>query len=208
MGSDGPLPQSRRLQVLKGERKRAGRPVTNPPTAMVAAPPKPDDLGEWGEFMWDLVTPELETPRVAESARSLGAGGVLPAVRAVEGPFPGRPVVESGGRADVAPGPEPGVFAGGPVADGVTGAKGGARAFDFRSGTREPVRRACHRGAQTSSIAICAASTVSKGPTVVIGETPHVAEPTRQETLAMRGPRAECGGTLNTRGPIQGRGGC
>ena len=45
--------------MLKGERKRAGRPVTNPPTAMVAAPPKPDDLGEWGEFMWDLVTPEL-----------------------------------------------------------------------------------------------------------------------------------------------------
>ena len=90
----------------------------------------------------------------------------MPAVREVEGPFPGRPVVESDGRADVAPGPEPGVFAGGSVADGVTRAKGGARAFDIRS---EPVRRACHRDAQTSSVATCAASTVAKGPTVVIG---------------------------------------
>jgi phage terminase small subunit len=58
MGSHGPLPEPRRLQLLKGERKRAGRPVTNPPTAVPAAPPKPDDLGADGSRLWDLVTPE------------------------------------------------------------------------------------------------------------------------------------------------------
>jgi phage terminase small subunit len=60
MGSHGPLPEPRRLQLLKGERKRAGRQVTNPPTALPAAPPKPADLGLDGSRIWDLVTPELE----------------------------------------------------------------------------------------------------------------------------------------------------
>ena len=59
MGSHGPLPEPRRLQLLKGERKRAGRPVTNPPMAVPAAPPKPDDLGADGSRLWDLVTAEL-----------------------------------------------------------------------------------------------------------------------------------------------------
>jgi phage terminase small subunit len=59
MGARGYVPESRRLQVVKGERKRAGRPLSNPPVAVAAAPPKPDDLGDEGSRLWDLVSPEL-----------------------------------------------------------------------------------------------------------------------------------------------------
>jgi phage terminase small subunit len=59
MGARGYLPEPRRLQVIKGERKRAGKTLSNPPTAVPAAPPKPDDLGSEGSRLWDLVTPEL-----------------------------------------------------------------------------------------------------------------------------------------------------
>lgn len=59
MGNHGPLPEPRRLQVVKGERKRKGKPLSNPPMALPAAPPKPDDLGADGSRLWDLVTPEL-----------------------------------------------------------------------------------------------------------------------------------------------------
>jgi phage terminase small subunit len=59
MGARGYVPEPRRLQVIKGERKRAGKPLSNPPTAVPAAPPKPDDLGSEGSQLWDLVTPEL-----------------------------------------------------------------------------------------------------------------------------------------------------
>jgi phage terminase small subunit len=59
MGARGYLPEPRRLQIVKGERRRAGRPLSNPPTAVPAAPPKPDNLGEHGSWLWDLVTPEL-----------------------------------------------------------------------------------------------------------------------------------------------------
>jgi phage terminase small subunit len=59
MGARGYVPEPRRLQVIKGERKRAGKPLSNPPTAVPAAPPKPDDLGSEGSRLWDLVTPEL-----------------------------------------------------------------------------------------------------------------------------------------------------
>jgi phage terminase small subunit len=59
MGARGYVPESRRLRVIKGERKRAGKPLSNPPTAVPAAPPKPDDLGDEGSRIWDLVTPEL-----------------------------------------------------------------------------------------------------------------------------------------------------
>jgi phage terminase small subunit len=47
------------LAIVKGERRRAGRPLPNPPTAVPAAPPEPDDLGADGSQLWDLVTPEL-----------------------------------------------------------------------------------------------------------------------------------------------------
>jgi phage terminase small subunit len=59
MGARGYVPEPRRLRVIKGERKRAGKPLSNPPTAVPAAPPKPDDLGDEGSRIWDLVTPEL-----------------------------------------------------------------------------------------------------------------------------------------------------
>jgi len=59
MARYGPLPEPRRLQVVKGDRKRKGKPLSNPPTALPAAPPKPDDLGPDGSRLWDLVTPEL-----------------------------------------------------------------------------------------------------------------------------------------------------
>jgi hypothetical protein len=48
MGARGYVPEPRRLQVVKGQRKRAGKPLSNPPTAVPAAPPKPDDLGDEG----------------------------------------------------------------------------------------------------------------------------------------------------------------
>jgi hypothetical protein len=40
--------------VVKGDRKRKGKPLSNPSTAVPAAPPKPDDLGEHGSRLWDL----------------------------------------------------------------------------------------------------------------------------------------------------------
>jgi phage terminase small subunit len=59
MARYGPLPEPRRLQVVKGDRKRKGKPLSNPPVVVPAAPPKPDDLGDDGSRLWDLVTPEL-----------------------------------------------------------------------------------------------------------------------------------------------------
>ena len=59
MARYGPLPESRWLQVVKGDRQRKGKPLSNPPMAVSAAPPKPDDLGDDGSRLWDLVTPEL-----------------------------------------------------------------------------------------------------------------------------------------------------
>jgi phage terminase small subunit len=43
----------------KATRKRKGKPLSNPPIAVQAGPPKPDDLGADGSRLWDLVTPEL-----------------------------------------------------------------------------------------------------------------------------------------------------
>ena len=168
MGSHGPLPQSRRLQVLKGERKRAGRPMTNPPTAMVAAPPKPDDLGEWGEFMWDLVTPELlrlgllsrldlseleAYCRLYERCKSLSPDDRWwnQTVERMS------PLAQNLG---CSPGARLSMELPEPTAE---------LERSISVWTREPVRRACHRDVQTSSVATCAASTVSKGPTMVIG---------------------------------------
>lgn len=45
--------------MVKGDRKRKGKPLSNPPMAVSAAPPKPGDLGSDGSRLWDLVTPEL-----------------------------------------------------------------------------------------------------------------------------------------------------
>lgn len=45
--------------MVKGDRQRKGKPLSNPPMAVSAAPPKPDDLGDDGSRLWDLVTPEL-----------------------------------------------------------------------------------------------------------------------------------------------------
>jgi phage terminase small subunit len=59
MARHGPLPESRRLQVVKGDRKRKGKPLSNPPMAVSAAPPKPNDVGADSSRLWDLVTPEL-----------------------------------------------------------------------------------------------------------------------------------------------------
>lgn len=67
MGTRGPAPQSRHLQVLKSGRRNArqnGRPLSNQPQPVPAIPPKPDDLGEHGSWLWDLVTPELERMRL------------------------------------------------------------------------------------------------------------------------------------------------
>ena len=33
--------------------------MSNPPMTVPAVPPKPSDLGKWGDYMWDLVTPEM-----------------------------------------------------------------------------------------------------------------------------------------------------
>jgi phage terminase small subunit len=62
VGARGRAPEPRRLQVIKGRpggTRQNGKPVTNSPVVVPAAPPKPHDLGEFGDFMWDLVTPEL-----------------------------------------------------------------------------------------------------------------------------------------------------
>lgn len=62
MGARGRTPEPRRLQVIKGRpggTRQNGKPLTNPPVVVPAAPPKPDDLGSDGSRLWDLVTPEL-----------------------------------------------------------------------------------------------------------------------------------------------------
>ena len=62
MGARGPAPEPRRLQAVKskaGTQRQDGKPLTNPPMTVPAVPPRPSDLGKWGDFMWDLVTPEM-----------------------------------------------------------------------------------------------------------------------------------------------------
>jgi phage terminase small subunit len=51
------------MQVLKSDkpgRRPNSKPIVNPPMAVPAIPPKPDDLPHWGSWLWDLVTPELQ----------------------------------------------------------------------------------------------------------------------------------------------------
>jgi phage terminase small subunit len=48
------------LKSKAGRQRQDGKPFTNPPMAVPAIPPRPHDLGKFGDFMWDLVTPELE----------------------------------------------------------------------------------------------------------------------------------------------------
>lgn len=62
MGAHGPAPQPAELRILKGngkDRDAAQRKVRRQPKATKAVPPMPDGMGEDGERIWRLVTPEL-----------------------------------------------------------------------------------------------------------------------------------------------------
>ncbi len=62
MGARGPAPQPAALRILKGngkDRQPNKAKVARQPMAVPARPPMPADLGEWGVWIWELVTPEL-----------------------------------------------------------------------------------------------------------------------------------------------------
>src|SRR5687767_4865900 len=62
MGARGPAPQRADIRVLKGDgigRDQAHKKVARQPMVVPRAPKMPVDLGEWGEYAWNLVTPEL-----------------------------------------------------------------------------------------------------------------------------------------------------
>lgn len=62
MGVRGPAPTPAAIRLLKGGNGKdvAGRPVRRQPKAVTSVPPKPEGLGEHGDRMWAMVTPELE----------------------------------------------------------------------------------------------------------------------------------------------------
>lgn len=62
MGTRGPAPQPAALRILKGngkDRSQDGSKVSPQPLVVPRAPTMPDGLGEFGEYAWRLVAPEL-----------------------------------------------------------------------------------------------------------------------------------------------------